>query len=113
VTGLTSLLSTIRKANGDALIIFIGLYSPSVQNISPAYIRLLLTWNEGTQSIIEQEGRAIFIPTYDLFKLNTAKYVALDALHPNAAGYQAIANRIGKNIEGFFNGGVQPGQKGN
>ena len=113
VTGLKSILSTIRKANGDALIIFIGLYSPSVQNISPDDIRLLLTWNEGTQNIIEQEGRAIFIPTYDLFKLNTAKYVALDALHPNAAGYQAIANRIGKNIEGYFNGGLQPGQKSN
>jgi lysophospholipase L1-like esterase len=113
VAGLKSILSTIRKANGDALIIFIGLYSPSVQNISPDDIRLLLTWNEGTQSIIEQEGRAIFIPTYDLFKLNTAKFVALDALHPNAAGYQAIANRIGKNIEGYFNGGVQPGLKSN
>jgi len=113
VTGLKSILSTIRKANGDALIIFIGLYSPSVQNISPDDIRLLLTWNEGTQSIIEQEGRAIFIPAYDLFKLNTAKFVALDALHPNAAGYQAIANRIGKNIEGYFNGGLQPGQKSN
>jgi lysophospholipase L1-like esterase len=113
VTGLTSILSTIRKTNGDALIIFIGLYSPSVQNISPADIRLLLTWNEGTQSIIEQEGRTIFIPTYDLFKLNTAKFIAPDALHPNAAGYQAIANRIGKNIEGYFNGGVQPGLKSN
>ena len=113
VAGLKSILSTIRKANGDALIIFIGLYSPSVQNISPDDIRLLLTWNEGTQSIIEQEGRAIFIPAYDLFKLNTAKFVALDALHPNAAGYQAIANRIGKNIEGYFNGGLQPGQKSN
>jgi len=111
--GLKSILSTIRKANGDALIIFIGLYSPSVQNISPDDIRLLLTWNEGTQSIIEQEGRAIFIPAYDLFKLNTAKFVALDALHPNAAGYQAMANRIGKNIEGYFNGGLQPGQKSN
>ena len=113
VAGLKSILSTIRKANGDALIIFIGLYSPSVQNISPDDIRLLLTWNEGTQNIIEQEGRAIFIPTYDLFKLNTAKYISLDALHPNAAGYQAIANRIGKNIEGYFNGGVQPGLKSN
>jgi len=129
-TGLASILRTIRKTNGEALIIFIGLYSPSVQDrrmsspnasrmsspnasrmsspnafigdISPDDIRLLFAWNEGTQKIIEQEGRAIFIPTYDLFKLNVSKYVAFDALHPNAAGYQAIANRIGKNIEGYF-----------
>jgi lysophospholipase L1-like esterase len=113
VTGLTSVLKTIRRTNSDALIIFIGLYYPSVQDISPDDIRLLLAWNEGTERIIEQEGRAIFIPTYDLFKLNVSKYVALDALHPNAAGYQAIAYRIGKNIEGYFNRGLQPGQKSN
>jgi lysophospholipase L1-like esterase len=113
VTSLTSILKTIRRSNGDALIIFIGLYYPSVQEISPDDIRLLLAWNEGTQKIIEQQGRAIFIPTYDLFKLNVSKYVALDALHPNAAGYQAIANRIAKNIEGYFNSGLQPGQKNN
>jgi lysophospholipase L1-like esterase len=112
-TSLTSVLKTIRKTNADAIIIFIGLYYPSVQDISPDDISLLLAWNEGTQKIIEQEGRAIFIPTYDLFKLNAVKYVSIDALHPNAAGYQAIANRIGKNIEGVFNKGPQPGQKSN
>ena len=113
VTSLTAIFKTIRRTNGDALIIFIGLYYPSVQDISPDDIRLLLTWNEGTEKIIEQEGRAIFIPTYDLFKLNVSKYVALDSLHPNAAGYQAIANRIGKNIEGYINRGLQPSQKSN
>jgi lysophospholipase L1-like esterase len=113
VTGLTSILRTIRRTNGDALIIFIGLYYPSVQDISSDDIRLLLAWNEGAQKIIEQEGRAIFIPTYDLFKLNVSKYVAFDALHPNATGYQAIANRISKNIEGYLNGALQTGQKKN
>jgi lysophospholipase L1-like esterase len=112
-TGLIAILKTIRKTNTDALIIFIGLYDPSVQEISPDDIPLLLAWNEGTQKIIEQEERAVFIPTYDLFKLNAEKYVALDALHPNAAGYQAIAYRIGKDIEGVFNKGPQPGEKRN
>jgi lysophospholipase L1-like esterase len=110
VTGLRSILRTIRKTNSDALIIFIGLYYPSLQDISPDDIRLFLTWNEATQKIIEQERRAIFIPTYDLFKLNMPKYIALDAVHPNAAGYQAIANRIGKSIEGYFNGKLQSGR---
>jgi lysophospholipase L1-like esterase len=111
--GLTSILRTIRRTNRGALIIFIGLYYPSVQDTSPDDIRLLLAWNEGAQKIIEQEGRAIFIPTYDLFKLNVSKYVAFDALHPNSAGYQVIAYRIGKNIEGYLNGGLQTSQKKN
>jgi lysophospholipase L1-like esterase len=113
VTGLTSILRTIRRTNRGALIIFIGLYYPSVQDTSPDDIRLLLAWNEGAQKIIEQEGRAIFIPTYDLFKLNVSKYVAFDALHPNSAGYQSIAYRIGKNIEGYLNGVLQTSQKKN
>jgi lysophospholipase L1-like esterase len=112
-TGLKTLLKTLRKANADALIIFLGLYYPSVQESSPDDTRLLLAWNEGTQKIIEQAGPAIFIPTYDLFKLNAAKYVAPDALHPNAAGYQAMAGRIGKNIEGVLNQGPQTGPKSN
>jgi lysophospholipase L1-like esterase len=113
VTGLTSILKTIRRTNSAALIIFIGLYNPLTTEISSDDIRFLLAWNEGTQKIIEQEGRAIFIPTYDLFKLNVSKYVAPDTLHPNAAGYEAIANRIGKDIEYYFNRGLRPGQKGN
>jgi lysophospholipase L1-like esterase len=111
-TGLTAILKVIRKTNANALIIFLGLYYPSVQESSSDDVRLLLDWNEGTQRIIERAGRAIFIPTYDLFKLNGAKYVAPDALHPNAAGYQAIAYRIGKNIEGIFNRERLPGPKG-
>lgn len=106
VTSLTSIITLIRKENAHALIIFIGLYNPLAKESSPEDTGLLLTWNEGTQKIIEEEKKAIFIPTYDLFKLNTAKYVARDVLHPNAAGYQAIANRIGKSIEGYFTGGA-------
>ncbi|MDA8125493.1 MAG: GDSL-type esterase/lipase family protein [Deltaproteobacteria bacterium] len=112
-TGLTSIVKTLRSANAAGLIIFIGLYYPSLQDLSSDDGNLLLAWNEGTQRIIEQDRRALFIPTYDLFKLNTAKYVALDGLHPNGAGYQAIAYRIGKDIEGNFNKGAEPVQKKN
>jgi lysophospholipase L1-like esterase len=113
VTGLTSILKAVRRINSKVFIIFIGLYYPTVQDIFPGDIRYLLAWNEGTQKIIDQDKQAIFIPTYDLFKLNVSKYIAVDALHPNASGYRAIADRIGKNIEGYFNGSLQPGQKSN
>ena len=109
-TGLTSILKAIRKNNAGALIVFLGLYYPRLQGSSPDDTRLLLAWNEGTQKIIEQEGRAIFIPAYDLFKLNGAKYLAPDSLHPNAEGYQAMAGRIGKSIEGVFNSGRPSGR---
>jgi len=109
--GLVSVLKMIRRINSDALVMVIGLYYPSVQDVSPDEVRLLLAWNEDTQKIIEQDRRAIFIPTYDLFKLNISKYLARDGLHPNASGYQAIAERIGKNIGGYLNGGQPSAQK--
>ena len=102
---LKSIVALIRKENADALLVFVGLYNPLAQENSQEDARFLLFWNQGTENILDGGKGAVFIPTYDLFKLNTAKYIALDALHPNAAGYQAIANRIGRSIEGYFNGG--------
>jgi lysophospholipase L1-like esterase len=103
---LQSMLQALRRQNAAALIIVIGLYNPSEQEATADDMGFLLAWNEGTENLIAREKRAIFIPTYDLFKFNGAKLVAPDRLHPNAAGYQAIANRIARSIEGYFNGAL-------
>jgi lysophospholipase L1-like esterase len=104
LTSLHSIMNAVRRDAAGALIIFVGLYNPLDKESSPDDAPFLLSWNEGTQKLIEEDKKAIFIPTYDLFKLNAAKYVAHDALHPNSAGYQAVSNRIGTSIAGYFNG---------
>jgi lysophospholipase L1-like esterase len=107
LTGLRSIVTAVRKDAPNALIIFIGLYNPVESQSNGEDDRLLLTWNDGPQELLAGEKKAIFIPTYDLFRFNGAKYVARDALHPNGAGYQAIAQRISTSIAGYFNGGAE------
>ncbi|OLN29083.1 hypothetical protein [Desulfosporosinus metallidurans] len=54
--------------------------------------------------LIEDDGKGIFIPTYDLLKFNLGRYLAKDGLHPNSAGYQAHSNRISKSVEAIITG---------
>jgi lysophospholipase L1-like esterase len=108
LTALKGIVKALRQVNGDALLIFVGLYNPLEKESTADDISLFFAWNQGTETLVNEGKRAIFIPTYDLFRFNGAKFIAPDAIHPNAAGYQAIANRIAKSIEGYFNGGIQP-----
>lgn len=89
----------LRKSNPNSIIIFLGLYNPYEKATSLEDARLLTTWNYNTQQLIEEDGKALFIPTHDLLKFNVGKYIAQDGLHPNSAGYQALSNRISKSLE--------------
>jgi len=97
-------MKTIRTTNPKAIIIFLGLYNPYETASSVEDTRLLNTWNYNSQLLIEQDGKAIFIPTHDLLKFNLARYTSKDGLHPNSAGYQAISNRISKSVEAIITG---------
>ena len=61
------------------------------------------TWNYDTQKMVEADPRAVFIPTFDLFKFNVPRFIAPDGLHPNSLGYQAVSYRIAKSIENIVN----------
>lgn len=101
---LQEILQIIRKANLQTQLVFVGLYNPYEQTGgSFEDTKLLQTWNADTQRLVEADPRAVFIPTYDLFKLNLSRFVAPDGLHPNSLGYQAISSRISKSIETVFN----------
>ena len=104
LANLKQTLKTLRTANPNAIVIFLGLYNPyeiasNVENTS-----LLNTWNYNTQQLVEEDGKAIFIPTHDLLKFNIGRYIAKDGLHPNSAGYQALSYRISKSVEAIITG---------
>ncbi|MCO1602149.1 GDSL-type esterase/lipase family protein [Desulfosporosinus nitroreducens] len=94
----------LRNTNPNSIIIFLGLYNPYEKATSLEDARLLTTWNYNTQQLVEEDGKAIFIPTHDLLKFNVGKYIAQDGLHPNSAGYQALSNRISKSVETILTG---------
>ena len=101
---LKQTMKAIRNTNPNSIVIFLGLYNPYEKANSVENTRLLNTWNYNTQQLVEEDGKAIFIPTHDLLKFNLGKYIAKDGLHPNSAGYQALSNRISKSVEMLITG---------
>ncbi len=104
LSNLKQTLKVLRTTNPNSILIFLGLYNPYEKANSVEDTRLLNTWNYNTQQLVEEDGKAIFIPTYDLMKFNLGRYMAKDGLHPNSAGYQAISNRISKSVESIITG---------
>ena len=101
---LKQTLKVLRTTNPNSIIIFLGLYNPYEKASSVEDTRLLNTWNYNTQQLVEEDGKGIFIPTYDLLKFNLGRYISKDGLHPNSAGYQALSNRITKSVETIITG---------
>ncbi|MDP4182445.1 MAG: GDSL-type esterase/lipase family protein [Bacillota bacterium] len=99
VKGLKEVISYIRKNNQNSMIVFLGLYNPTKDDDTPDNMKMLKSWNNSAQTVIDDDSRAVFIPTYDIFKFNTDKFISPDRLHPNSFGYQAIAYLIEKAIE--------------
>lgn len=100
---LKEILRIIRKNSANTYIIFVGLYNPYERSTSSNEdTKLTNTWNYDTQQIIEANAKMVFVPTFDIFKFNLNRFIAPDGLHPNSLGYQAIADRISKSIEGIF-----------
>ncbi|MHB8072245.1 GDSL-type esterase/lipase family protein [Desulfosporosinus fructosivorans] len=104
LSNLKQTLKVLRDTNPNSTIIFLGLYNPYEKATGAEDTRLLNTWNYNTQLLVEEDGKAIFIPTHDLLKYNLDRFLAKDGLHPNSAGYQAISNRISKSVEMIITG---------
>lgn len=104
LSNLKQTLKVLRTYNPNSFIIFLGLYNPYEKVTSPEDNRLLNEWNYNSQQLIEENGKEIFIPTYDLLKYNPGRYLAKDGLHPNSAGYQALSNRISKSVDAIITG---------
>lgn len=104
LANLSLIFQELRKVNPNSTLIFLGLYNPFEKLTSQEDVRLLNTWNYNTQQLVEEDAKAIFIPTHDLLKYNLERYIAQDNLHPNSAGYQAISSRISSSLETILTG---------
>jgi lysophospholipase L1-like esterase len=91
------ILALIDKIKGDAthtgspfVLILIGLYNPFPQIPEAAY------WVERFNLFLSnlQKPRIRIVQVYDAFKGKEAKLLYVDHIHPNAAGYLVIADRV-------------------
>lgn len=99
IDNLKQSLKLLRTTNPNSTMILLGLYNPYEILTSAANQHLLDELNDQSRQLIESEGNALYIPTYDLIKYNSARYISKDSLHPSSLGYQAISERIRQTLE--------------
>lgn len=95
IKNINQVLSDMRGLNSEAEIFLIGLYNPFI-NFSDAETtsKVVIDWNYKSAVEVAKFEKAVFVPTYDLFQLKMDDYLYTDQFHPNAEGYQLIAERV-------------------
>ena len=111
-TNMAQILGTIKVINPTAKVYVMGYYNAMPYLPSGAQekvtIPILLGINEAIE-IPAQFSGATYVPTFQLFEGNKEKYLPnpLD-IHPNEAGYRALADGFMKEIRGAFPGISEP-----
>ena len=83
-----AVVERVRKANPQARIFFVGLYSPMGKALSP----YVAQWNARMLERFGKDTDFTVVQTADLFSHRDR--LALDRFHPNGEGYELIARRI-------------------
>jgi lysophospholipase L1-like esterase len=93
---LDELFSIIRDLNSDAIIVVAGLYNPFsiVADETNEFEAIIEDWNEAIEVRTIMDGKACFVPVSDLFNSNTNMVYHTDFFHPNAKGYDEMADRF-------------------
>ncbi|OAB44597.1 hypothetical protein PGLA_06815 [Paenibacillus glacialis] len=98
---LKVVLEKIRVINPDSYIVYVGLYNPfgDMKELKTVGNEAVTRWNNVALTTINKYENMTLVPTYDLFTHNLKRYLSSDHFHPNAEGYQQIANRIVQGIQ--------------
>lgn len=98
---LDEVFKMIRGLNGDAVIVVAGLYNPLSIVIDEAneFDTIIEDWNEAIEIQTIMDGKACFVPVNDLFSGNENMVYHSDFFHPNAKGYESMANRFIEKID--------------
>jgi lysophospholipase L1-like esterase len=92
---LGQIVEKLHTINPEALIIYIGLFNPFLDLDESGEVSLAIAeWNMLAYKHVRAYPNAIMIPTADLFELHLADRLNSDHFHPNADGYERIAQRI-------------------
>lgn len=98
---LDEVFTIIRDLNGDAVIVLAGLYNPMsiVTEETTEFEDIIDDWNRAIEVRASMDGKACFIPVSDLFDSNANMVYHTDFFHPNAKGYDAMADRFLETLE--------------
>jgi len=95
LSNLDKIASAIHDANPQATVVYVGLYYPFLDlDSKKAGVPVLQQFNDGAFRTLNAYPNMMLVPTYDLFERVGVRYLFTDHFHPNADGYERIANRI-------------------
>ncbi len=95
VQNVNSILTNLRSVNAEADIFLIGLYNPFIElDDAELTSKIVRDWNYESAEVSAKYPKTVFVPTFDLFQLKVDDYLYTDKFHPNAEGYQLIAERV-------------------
>jgi lysophospholipase L1-like esterase len=90
---IDKLVATVRAANPQARIFFVGLYNPFLQeSFGPMLTPFVNRWNTRLMERFSKDPNFIVVQTADLFTHHDR--LAIDRFHPSGEGYGLIARRI-------------------
>ncbi len=98
---LNEIFTIIRTLNSESIIIVGGLYNPFtiVTDEETGFEEILSDWNDAIEVQTELDGKSCFVPVTDLFNSNSNLVYHTDFFHPNAKGYEEMANRYIEKID--------------
>lgn len=97
----TNIYSTVRSMNPQAPVIVIGVYNPFslITDEVEEFDEIIAAYNDAMEDIVEDDPQACFVPVEDLFTGNDNLVYHTDFFHPNAKGYDLMAERIVERME--------------
>lgn len=93
---LEEVLKKITEINPNAEIVYVGLYNPfsDLQDLKQVGNAVVTAWNSKALELINTYDKMALASTFDLFENNVPQLLASDHFHPNAQGYEEMAERI-------------------
>jgi len=89
------ILDRLREQNADAPIYWISLYNPFEDlTILGDTSQFVIDWNYQQQRLASEYENLVIVPVFDLFQGQAKEFLYTDHFHPNAKGYEAIAERL-------------------
>ncbi len=92
---LETIFKRIHEVNGEAKVIYVGLYNPfyPIPELRPGSLQVQ-NWNNEAYRLSVNYPNMRLVPTFDLFESEAGVYLGSDRFHPNGEGYQHIAERV-------------------
>lgn len=90
-------LAAIRP---EALIVYVGLYNPFADlDETGETSAAVAEWNAIAGRLANRHPNVLMVPVADLFERHPGRYLYTDHFHPNAQGYERIAERVFRALE--------------